>query len=642
MLSKFYKLFEGGNVFKGTDKQPLTTRISKGDIAPSLKMVEKILGFPLDQWLGSTGQKASSGDIDVSVDAAKHDKKDVANALKAWAKAQGQNPAEWVKLSGDNVHFKLPIMNTKGKATGEYAQLDLMFGNPQFQAWSMRGEPDPYSGMYRHVLLASIAKAQGMRWSYKNGLVDRATDKIISQDPKTIVQKLLPGYTGNPMTLNINDILNFIYKKYKNEPEKIEALIGEAVTTLNDVYGVMLPMPNQTTVHESNDTDEYFLAKLRDRIVNLGVEPLMEKTRLDEAKLRDINHLEDLILAEGPKGLERAISILRSFAEGKAHKATTIKWDGSPAIVFGRGENGQFILTDKSGWSAKGYDGKATSRKALEAMLANRPAPMDDARKAFIKQMGSIYDEYERATPKDFRGFFAGDLMYFNTPPVVDGRYVFKPNIVEYKVVTGSKIGQRIAQSKTGIVVHNYEGDQYSDVEQATQAIQGKEVFVIPPMYVAHPSKINTKPIDKLADYARKHAADLKGLFDPQKLKGIADIHALVYKYVNNKVDTGLEGLGKDFGEWLNTQKLTDSKKRNIANYLSENAKGMNALWAMITGVMKLKDYLIQEFDAHPSDVEQNIGGQPGGEGYVVSHPSGKVKLVKRGGFTAANRAARR
>jgi len=401
-MNKFYNLFEGGNVFKGADKQPVTTRIPKEYIEPSLSFVEEILGFKLDNWLGTTGKKATSGDMDVSVDSSVHDKKEVANKLKAWAKTNGYPPAEWVKLSGDNVHFKTPMRNERGEIVHkelkpQFAQLDLMFGNPKFQAWSMRGEPgNNFKGMHRHILMASIAAAGGMKWSYRDGLINRATNEVISQDPKGIVRKLLPGYSDDPMSLSVESILAYVYKKYKNQPDKIEALIGQAAATLAEHYGVQLPMPEQKEVHESNDPDEYFLAKLRNRIVNLDMEPLIEKSNpvykeyIPEGKLRDMNHLEDLVLDEGPSGLYKAIKILRAFAEGSAHVDTTIKWDGSPAIVFGRDMNGQFMLTDKSGFAAKGYDGKSTSAKGLQQMLTNRSPTMDQSRQQFIVNMGDI------------------------------------------------------------------------------------------------------------------------------------------------------------------------------------------------------------------------------------------------------------
>jgi hypothetical protein len=312
----------------------------------------------------------------------------------------------------------------------------------------------------------------------------------------------------------------------------------------------------------------------------------------------------------------------------------------SPAVVFGRNEQGEFVLTDKSGFVAKGYDGKSTSADALRAMLSNRKADMTPERQTFVDKMANIFNEYKYATPPGFRGYLSGDLMYFNTPPLKNDMYSFKPNIVQYDVTANSEIGKRIGSSKTGIVVHNYYGDQFSSVQDALKNIKSNDVFIIPPVYVAHPSQINTAPIDKVEAFARKNAGAIQELFNPAGLKGIANIHALFYKYINNKVDSGLENLGADFTEWLNTEPLTDKKRANIVAYLQKNAKGVAALWAVIGSIMKLKDYLVAEFDSHPSDVSQSINGQSGGEGYVVKHPDGAVKLVQRSTFTKANRAA--
>jgi len=315
----------------------------------------------------------------------------------------------------------------------------------------------------------------------------------------------------------------------------------------------------------------------------------------------------------------------------------------SPAIVFGRDANGAFVLTDKSGFAAKGYDGKATSSKDLQKMLAGRNPAMDQSRQQFVTNMGDIFDEYQKATPKDFRGFLSGDLMYFNTPGLEDHTgYVFQPNVVRYEVHKDSKLGKQIGKSKTGITIHKYIGDQFNTTEEAIRQLRGTDVLAISPVYVTQASKINTKPIEKLEAFAKAHAAEIKELFNPAGLKGIANIHQLFYKYINNsvKISGGLENLGKDFPQWLNSEKLTDNKRANIAAYLTANKKGVNALWTLIRGIMKIKDWLITELDSHPADVQQSIGGQKGGEGYVITHPDGPVKLVPRGKFSAANFAA--
>ena len=95
------------------------------------------------------------------------------------------------------------------------------------------------------------------------------------------------------------------------------------------------------------------------------------KVYLKEAEAR-IQHAEDFIFWEGSAGAVRVLQALKNL-EGESHKDVTIKWDGSPAVIFGRNADGEFIFTDKSGFSAKGYDGKSKSADELAAMLGNRP-----------------------------------------------------------------------------------------------------------------------------------------------------------------------------------------------------------------------------------------------------------------------------
>ena len=84
-----------------------------------------------------------------------------------------------------------------------------------------------------------------------------------------------------------------------------------------------------------------------------------------------IDHAEDIVFWEGSRGAIRALESLKSLEQGK-HTNVTIKWDGSPAIIFGRTADGEFVLTDKSGFGAKGYDGKSKSGEDLEQMFLNR------------------------------------------------------------------------------------------------------------------------------------------------------------------------------------------------------------------------------------------------------------------------------
>ena len=371
-----------------------------------------------------------------------------------------------------------------------------------------------------------------------------------------------------------------------------------------------------------------------------------------------IEHLEDLVFRELPpsKGANRALQSLINLEKG-GHKDVTVKWDGSPAIIFGRDQDGNFILTDKSGFTAGKYDGKSKSAKELQQMLMNRPgASNPDPKKAesykqFAANMADIFDEYEKATPKDYRGFFKGDLLYFNTPVAEGGDYVFKPNIVEYRVAQNSELGKKIGQSKTGIVIHlEVDAEGREGPLKNADVLEGKEVLVIPPVVVSDAPKIDDTSVKELKAIISKDAAAMDKLLDINtltqlKLKGLPEVF---YAYMNSKVDTGLENLGGDFLEWIKVRKqLSETAKKKIAEYVGNNQQGFNAIWEVVVKIQQVKDDVIAQLDSQPGvPVRQSMSSKDdsveGGEGYVLAHPQGSIKFVPRKTFSKFNRAVER
>jgi hypothetical protein len=184
-------LHEGGNVFKDKEGRPGTERISRENVVPTVQWLEQLTGLNLvDNMLGSTGRKETSGDLDLGIDETKITKDVlIQQLLKRGVKAED------IKKSGDSVHVKTPILGDKSNG---YVQTDFMFGDPEFQKFSLVADGDSaYKGVHRALLLASIAKAQGMKWSYKNGLVDRETNEIITKNPAEIAEKLINGTTAD-------------------------------------------------------------------------------------------------------------------------------------------------------------------------------------------------------------------------------------------------------------------------------------------------------------------------------------------------------------------------------------------------------------------------------------------------------------
>ena len=208
-------LFEGGNVFKTSEGQPATTRISRENVVPTVQWLEQLTGLNLvDNMLGSTGRKETSGDLDLGIDETKITKDIlIQQLLKRGIKAED------IKKSGDSVHVKTPIL---GDASNGFVQTDFMFGDPEFQKFSLTAAGDSnYKGVHRAILLASIAKAQGMKWSYKNGLVDRESNETITKNPAEIAQKLIGGTVADMNSVET------IVKKIKTLPN-YEDLVKDA------------------------------------------------------------------------------------------------------------------------------------------------------------------------------------------------------------------------------------------------------------------------------------------------------------------------------------------------------------------------------------------------------------------------------
>lgn len=218
-------LKEGGNIFKDPEtKQPVTQRINRQDVDTTLAWLEKITNLPhRDFKLGTTGRKDTSGDLDIAVNQNEVTKEDMIQRLIAWVQKNKpeEDPKQWIRKSGISVHFKTPI---NGDESNGYVQTDLMFGDPQWMKWSLRGASgdSPYSGAHRQILMSSIATAQGMKWSANTGLLDRETNELISTIPAEIAKKLL-GPTAQQDDLESVETIITKAKTLPNYDELVQA-----------------------------------------------------------------------------------------------------------------------------------------------------------------------------------------------------------------------------------------------------------------------------------------------------------------------------------------------------------------------------------------------------------------------------------
>ena len=605
-------LTEGGNVFKDPAGNPATRRINQADVPATIAFVEKVLGmkFPQDRWLGSTGRKPTSGDLDLAVDISEINKDQLAAKLTQWAQSQRQDPREWVKKGGE-VHFKTPIAGDVKKG---FVQTDFMFfPNLDWGTffYSSAGS-SAYKGMTRNVLMSSIAKHLGLKVG-ANGMFSRSTNQLVQGglDPDYVARVLL----GSKATRENLKSVESIYAALENDPDR-DAKLKDFRDYLSREG---LEEPN-APVRESEVS---FMARLRDRIVNQGMQIIVEAARIE--------HPEDLVFDYGSKGITQALNGIMAAAKNPA--STTVKWDGKPAIIFGRKPTGEFVLTDKSGFEAKGYDGLATSPEHIAKMMSMRSGE----RSELVELYRRLFPLLRASVPQNFRGYIKGDLLFSQTPPVQNGNFVFTPNTVTYSVAANSDLGKKIANSQAAVVIHT----ALEAPGAAPQPIRAATLNPVKGLLILDPSlkepraiKLNAAAVKNVQAIVAKYGAAIDKLFDPAELRArkISNLPALIKTYINSRVRSGsFANLVQGFGEWV--QQREPAKAPRIFEWATVNKEAMAALFNAFIEISNIKNDLVRQLDQQGQAVQASINGEAGHEGYVGQD----MKFVDRMRFSRAN-----
>lgn len=371
-----------------------------------------------------------------------------------------------------------------------------------------------------------------------------------------------------------------------------------------------------------------------------------------------ITHIEDTVLERGIDGAKFALQQLRNLVSNRPEnkKYLTIKYDGKPAVVFGRDASGQLMFTDKPRFVAKGYNGRATSQQELQDILMSRvPAGTDiAARQQYANDLGALYPILDAAIPKDFRGYILGDLMWsptLNKLGYANDYYVFTPNTVTYRVHKDSDIGQQIQRAgvnSMGIAVHQFLPlDSASPVllDKVPKYNQKSGLTMFTAAFPGQPDvALEMDKIDQLESQINTPAnrASLHSLLDHGILATmrITDFPKVLQEYVNYRVDTGhFRNMAQDFLSWVESNpRLSEPKKQNITNHVEMHESAFQLLIKIFLALVYFKESLLQQLDSGQHSIQSSIGNQYGGEGYVYGEGDDKIKLIRRFEFSAENR----
>jgi hypothetical protein len=614
---------EGGNEFKDAEGKPATQRINQTDVKPTVAWLEQLTGLELlNNMLGSTGKKPTSGDLDLAVDANKVDKGQFRAKLEQWAKSHGFEPKEWVSATGINIHLKTPIA---GRPENGYVQTDFMFlAKPDFQKWYLTQDDDSnYKGVTRAILLASIAKSMGYKINQNVGLVDRATNELVTDNPDEVAKIFIPGATDRTPLGSVEKIMRAL----ANDPKR-EQKIGD----FRD-YAAKQGIKLEETVDIEDENSVHWLARLRDRVVNQGMQVIVESDILEEGVR--IEHPEDLVFDRGSAGIDTAIQGLERTAQQPT--TATVKWDGKPAIIFGRNPKGEFVLTDKGGFLKAGGAGLATSPKQMADVLAQRKG---GGREELAQLYADLWPVLQKATPKNMEGYLQADLLFHPQKPYAeqDGKLVFEPNTVKYSVDANSAIGKKIADSTFGLVIHSKVKEPGADIEP----VSGATVSDVPDLFVADQNikdstagiQLDEKNISQLKQLKSKYGSQIDALFNPQELRNrrISNFPKLFKQYINTKVRAGnYDNMIKGFVDWVSEKVPTQAPR--MIEWMKENSQGTAALVNTFLLLSAVKNDMIRQLDKNAHEIEASIDNEPGHEGYVGQD----LKFVDRMRFSQAN-----
>jgi hypothetical protein len=362
-----------------------------------------------------------------------------------------------------------------------------------------------------------------------------------------------------------------------------------------------------------------------------------------------IDHPEDLIITSGSKGAQRVVQELISLQ--KDPKTVTVKWDGFPAVVFGRDDQGQLVFADKHMYDkvAKGKMEFMTIRAYDEGRGANR--------NDLWEKESILRPALERIVPQGTDFFYMGDLMWTGTPPTDNGYFVFKPNTVEYRVKIEGELGETIGASVGGIAVHTYipglgQGDTPLVGLKGLKEKQGVTFMV---------GEMRDKPIVKINPNLIKETQNIIAANGPAVDKFIDELTAMKGKSVitamgpfitsmleendisNEIVPRFLEFVRGRLSEGA-AQKMLGTNRDGWLYQEDGGGPGLLGIWTMWAAVTELKTHIKQQIDSQQqgSEIIAITDGVNAHEGYVFGGGKDKLKLIDRLGFSRANFAKHR
>jgi hypothetical protein len=383
------------------------------------------------------------------------------------------------------------------------------------------------------------------------------------------------------------------------------------------------------------------------------------KEEAEGSELKHIHHAEDRPLMHGHAGFEHAHeALMKAHAHMKAgasHSDLTMKYDGSPSLVFGHHpKNGKFFVATKSAFNK---DPKINHTEAdIDRNHGHAPG--------LAKTLKHALKHLPKVTPK--HGVYQGDLMHHAETKSLYEEVIleakgtkvsFTPNTITY-TPKSKEDTEKVKKSKVGIVVHQKYSD---DMKSASPHVDHHNFKEHPDVHI-HGAEHDTSKVKHSAENEKKfqsHMAAAKEIHDTHGHKMYDAVHPKhggetghLSTYINKTVRHDEVPSVKGFKEHLHdihekqaakvkTEKSKAEKtgegKSQIA-HVEKHKSHYGHLFAMHHHLHQAKNALVNSLETHEGRYHHHIEGKKSKpEGFVVHHNNEPTKLVNRAEFAKQN-----
>ena len=387
---------------------------------------------------------------------------------------------------------------------------------------------------------------------------------------------------------------------------------------------------------------------------------MVSEAAVKPQKLTHIHHAEDRPLLHGSAGFEHAHAALMHAHEHMAAKKhnteLTMKYDGSPSIVFGHHpQTKKFFVATKSAFNKN----PKLAHTAGEVDKHYGHAP------GLASKLKTALKHLPKVTPE--KGVYQGDLMHTREDHKLHEAVSFTPNTITY--TAHGPEAEKVKRSHVGVVVHQ----QYKEHPKHPGSFEHMRVSPHPDThnFREHPdvhlktASHDTSKIDypkKDQEEFHKHMAAAKAIHakhGEEMYKATAKHRGEsghLVNYINHTVRTGDKPSVKGFQEHLKNAherlaskfKTTSNQERARANgaahisHVKSNSEHYSNLLQMHHHLTQAKHVLVRNLEKHEGGLEHHIGGvKSKPEGFVINHKfNGRTeptKLVNRHEFAKAN-----